>query len=141
MEELVACPNPVRHALALLPYADIEAAQGWLVDTFQFQAGSLDRDETGEIVHGEVIAGLGTVHLHPPMRYVAMPVETGTASAIVVVSVEDADTHAERTRDRGAEIIYGPADMPYGMREYGAIDLAGHPWSFQGPPITQRSTP
>lgn len=131
MQQLAGTPFAVRHALALLPYPDLEEAQRRLVEMFGFEAGSVERDERGAAVHASVLAGTGFVHLHPVMVDVAPPGLDGIASAIVVAAVSDVDAHAAHARAHGARITYGPTDMSCGLREYGARDHAGHPWSFQ----------
>ncbi|HEU0240136.1 MAG TPA: VOC family protein [Micromonosporaceae bacterium] len=133
MQRFVARPFAVRQVLALLPYEDVEAAQIRLVDMFGFEAGTLTRDADGTAVHAEVLAGQGIVHLHPPTSYLAPPGRDGRASAAVVAGVTDVDAHATRAVGRGGHLLYGPADMPYGVREYGVRDHEGHPWSFQAP--------
>jgi uncharacterized glyoxalase superfamily protein PhnB len=47
-----------------------------------------------------------------------------------MVFVDDVDAHYERAKARGARIIGPPTDYPYGERQYGALDLAGHRWGF-----------
>lgn len=100
---------------------------------FGFEAGRIERDAAGVAVHASVLAGTGIVHLHPVMDDVAPPGPDGIATAIVVAAVTDVDAHAAHAKAHGARITYGPADMPYGVREYGARDHACHPWSFQSP--------
>lgn len=139
MQRAAARPFAVRQVLALLPYEDVEAAQRRLVDMFAFEAGTVTRDDTGTVVHAEVLAGRGFVHLHPPTAYLASPGVDGVASAAVVASVTDVDQHAARAVSRGGRLLYGPADMPYGVREYGVRDHEGHPWSFQAP-LPERRT-
>jgi MerR family transcriptional regulator, thiopeptide resistance regulator len=139
MQRAAARPFAVRQVLALLPYEDVEAAQRRLVDMFAFEAGTVTRDDTGTVVHAEVLAGRGFVHLHPPTAYLASPGADGVASAAVVASVSDVDEHAARAVSRGGRLLYGPADMPYGVREYGVRDHEGHPWSFQAP-LPERRT-
>ena len=137
MQRIAARPFAVRQVLALLPYQDVEAAQRRLVDMFSFEAGTLTRDDHGTVAHAEVLAGRGLVHLHPPTAFLAPPGTDGVASAAVVASVTDVDAHAARAISRGGRLLYGPADMPYGVREYGVRDHEGHPWSFQAP-LTER---
>jgi DNA-binding transcriptional MerR regulator/uncharacterized glyoxalase superfamily protein PhnB len=139
MQRAAARPFAVRQVLALLPYEDVEAAHRRLVDMFAFEAGTLTRDDTGTVVHAEVLAGRGFVHLHPPTAYLAPPGAEGVASAAVVASVTDVDGHAARAVSRGGRLLYGPADMPYRVREYGVRDHEGHPWSFQAP-LPERRT-
>ncbi len=133
MQQLAGAPFAIRQALALLPYPELEHAQRRLVEMFGFEAGSIERDGAGHAVHASVLAGTGIVHLHPVMDDVAPPGQDGVASAIVVAQVADVDAHAAHAAAYGARVTYGPADMPYGVREYGARDHAGHPWTFQSP--------
>ena len=48
----------------------------------------------------------------------------------MLVRVEDATRHYERSKKAGAKIIREPADHPYGERQYTVEDLAGHQWTF-----------
>jgi uncharacterized glyoxalase superfamily protein PhnB len=48
----------------------------------------------------------------------------------VLVDVDDVDRHCERARACGAEILQMPANMPFGVRHYTAIDHEGHWWTF-----------
>ena len=44
--------------------------------------------------------------------------------------VDDLDSHCERARTGGAEIVEEPADKPWGLREYAALDPEGQRWGF-----------
>jgi uncharacterized glyoxalase superfamily protein PhnB len=44
--------------------------------------------------------------------------------------VDDVDAHFERARVAGAEILAGPEDKPWGLRQYVAEDPEGHRWEF-----------
>ena len=48
----------------------------------------------------------------------------------VMVRVADVDAHCAHARARGAHIVDPPATHPYGERQYTAIDLGGHAWTF-----------
>ena len=48
----------------------------------------------------------------------------------VHVRVDDADRHHEQAKRSGAQILQQPTDYPYGERQYSALDLAGHHWTF-----------
>jgi hypothetical protein len=50
--------------VAVLVHEDIQAAQDFLVNAFGFQAGRIDRDDNGRIVHCEVLAGVEVIWLH-----------------------------------------------------------------------------
>ena len=47
-----------------------------------------------------------------------------------MVIVDDVDAHYARAVAAGAEILAEPTDMEYGEREYTALDLDGHRWTF-----------
>lgn len=121
--------------LTLLVYRDIETAQRHLVDVFGLRAGELTRDSDGHVVHGEVHAGDGVIWLHQesPGFGLASPATLGGASHCMAVDVEDVEAHCERARAAGADIVYEPTDMPYGVREYAARDSEGGLWSFMQP--------
>ena len=127
-------PTAVRR-LTLLVYRDLEAAHRFLVDVFGFGPGDLDRDESGRVVHAEVFAGDGVVWIHCESEEfrLASPATSGSASHCMAVDVDDVDAHFVRTRDAGAEIVYEPTEMPYGVREYAARDSEGGLWSFMQP--------
>jgi uncharacterized glyoxalase superfamily protein PhnB len=125
----------VRRAIPVLVYEDIAAAHDYLVRVFGFRAGGVDRDEEGRPVHAEVHAGEGVIYLHrvAPEFLVASRASLGADTAGVDVIVEDVEAHHAHAKVEGATIVYPPADMPYGVREYGARDLEGRLWSFMAP--------
>ncbi len=125
----------ITRRLTLLVYKDIEAAQRYLVDVFGFAAGELTRDDGGAVVHGEVYAGDGLIWMHRESEEyrLASPATVGRATHCMAVHVDDAAAHCQRARDAGAEIVYEPAEMPYGVLEYGVRDSEGGLWSFMQP--------
>jgi uncharacterized glyoxalase superfamily protein PhnB len=48
----------------------------------------------------------------------------------MMVRVEDLAAHLQRSRVHGAAILAPPMDYPYGERQYSALDLDGHRWTF-----------
>ncbi|MBD8868131.1 MerR family transcriptional regulator [Nocardioides donggukensis] len=122
----------VTRRLTLLVYRDIAAAQQCLVDQFGLVAGELSRDGAGEVVHGEVFAGDGVIWMHRESAdfRLASPATLGGSAHCMAIDVDDVDAHHRRAEAAGAEIVYPPTDMPYGVREYGARDSEGGLWSF-----------
>ncbi len=135
LEDMTMLETRLDRRIAVLVYDDIEAAYQYLVDTFGFGPGELTRDPDGTVVHGEIEAGDGEFWLHQRSEEFGLktPAELGGATGSMVVLVDDVDAHHRYAVEHGAAIRYEPTDMPYGYREYGAVDLAGHLWSFMRP--------
>jgi uncharacterized glyoxalase superfamily protein PhnB len=95
----------------------------------------LERDDTGRCVHGELQAGDGVIWLHQvsPKFGLASPKSLSASTGMTAVMVDDVDSHHERAVAEGADIVYPPTDMPYGVREYSARDPEGGLWSFMTP--------
>jgi len=117
--------------IPILVYADIAAAQEFLVTCFGFTRGNLHHDG-GQVVHGEVVMDGEAIWLHRVnadhgLRGVG---EVGASTSMLNVLVDDVDAHHARSVASGAKIMYPPVDQAYGQREYGAVDLEGRLWSF-----------
>jgi DNA-binding transcriptional MerR regulator len=127
-------PN-ITQRLTLLVYDDIEAVHDHLVTVFGFGPGRLSRDETGQVVHGELHVGDGVVWLHPSSERhgLASPAGLGVATHCMAVMVDDVDAHHARAVAAGADVVGEPRDEGYGYREYDARDLEGGLWSFMSP--------
>lgn len=125
----------VRQRITLLVYDDIEAAHDFLVRVFGFGPGTLDRTESGRVVHGEVHVGDGVVWLHRATDdpNLASPASLGASTHCMAVMVDDVDTHHARAAAAGADVIEPPREMPYGVREYDVLDCEGGLWSFMTP--------
>ena len=115
--------------IPLLVYKDISAAHDFLVKAFGFEAGGVERNPEGQVIHGEVRAGQTPIWLHRVTAEHGLDSQAG-ASGGLVVHVDDVDAHCQRARAAGARIDSEPQNQPYGQREYGARDLEGHRWWF-----------
>lgn len=135
LEEMTMLDANLERRISILVYADLEAAHHWLVRVFGLGPGELTRDDTGTVVHAELDAGDGVVWLHreAPEFTLASPQTLGAATATIAVMVDDVDAHFRHASGEGATIRYEPVDQPYGYREYSALDLEGHLWSFMKP--------
>lgn len=121
-----------QNVIPLLIYEDIAAVQRFLVSAFGFEAGILERDGEGRVVHGEVSMNGTAIWLHRATANhgLASPNALPEVNSGVVVLVRDVDAHFERARAAGAIIDREPADQPYGQREYSARDPEGGRWYF-----------
>ena len=114
---------------------DIAATHDFLVEAFGFEAGGVQRDGEGRVVHGEVRGGDSVIWLHAVSteHELTSPRMLPQASGGLVVHVDDVDAHFEQARQAGAKIDSEPVDQEYGQREYGARDPEGHRWWFATP--------
>lgn len=121
-----------QNIVPLLIYEDIAAAQAFLIHAFGFDAGILERDGNGRVVHGEVSVNGSVIWMHRATTEhgLASPKGLAAVSSGVVVLVDDVDEHCRRARGAGAVIEREPADQPYGQREYSARDPEGGRWYF-----------
>jgi MerR family transcriptional regulator, thiopeptide resistance regulator len=135
LEEMSMLETTVQRRIPGLIYADIEAAHTFLTEVFGLEAGRLSRDETGAVIHGEVTAGDGVIWLHriAPAFGLDSPRNVGVETAGLSVMVDDVDAHYLHVKASGADIVYEPTDMSYGVREYGVRDLERRLWSFMTP--------
>lgn len=121
-----------QNIVPLLIYDDIAAAQAFLVRAFGFEAGALERDRDGRVVHGEVSINGSAIWMHRATAEhgLTSPKKLPMVSSGVVVLVDDVDGHCRRARAAGAVIEREPADQPYAQREYSARDPEGGRWYF-----------
>jgi uncharacterized glyoxalase superfamily protein PhnB len=125
---------PATGVMPVLVYDDVGQACKWLCRVFGFRecwrAGShraLLEIDGGAVVIGEARTG-GPDEPEEGVRFA--PDGSGSVSHSVMVRVTDADSHFEQARDCGAVILQAPRDFPYGERQYSAVDLGGHHWTF-----------
>jgi uncharacterized glyoxalase superfamily protein PhnB len=125
--------STVKRVIPLLVYKDIAAAHDFLVKTFGFEAGGVERTDEGRAIHGEVRAGDTTIWLHRVTAEHELDYSTAMESSGLVVFVDNVDEHYKRVRASDAHIDSELQDMPYGQREYGVHDMEGHRWWFATP--------
>jgi MerR family transcriptional regulator, thiopeptide resistance regulator len=143
LHDLALIDHGLTQRLTLLVYNDIEAIHDHLVAVFGFGPGTIIRNESGQVIHGEMHVGDGVIWMHPPSDeyYLASPASLGASTHCMAVMVENVDHHHEKALAAGANVVYPPRDMAYGVREYAARDLEGGLWSFMTPLNTEGNTP
>jgi DNA-binding transcriptional MerR regulator/uncharacterized glyoxalase superfamily protein PhnB len=143
LAEMAEIDHGLTQRLTLLVYNDIEAVHDHLVAVFGFGPGTITRDESGRVVHGELHVGDGVIWMHPPSaeHHLTSPATLGASTHCMAVMVDDVDRHHERAVAAGATIAYPPRAMAYGVREYGARDLEGGLWSFMTPLSSEGDNP
>lgn len=135
MEDMTMLETNLDRRIAILIYEDLEEAFNYLTRVYGFGPGELTRHPDGTVVHGEIQAGDGEFWLHGESEQWALrsPQNVGSTTGLMAIMVDDVDAHYEASVERGADIRYAPVDQPYGYREYSAVDIGGHMWSFMKP--------
>jgi uncharacterized glyoxalase superfamily protein PhnB len=119
---------PAATIVPILIYEEVGHAIDWLCRVFGFTE-RLRAERDGIIGHAQLSFGDGAVMLGRqggPYR----PPRVNEVSQCVHVTVDNVDRHFERARTSGARIVQPVADMPFGERQYTALDIAGHRWTF-----------
>lgn len=102
-----------------LAYADVPAAARWLCTAFGFA----ERLRIGS--HRiQMLVGAGSIVV------VEADSTAPPASARVMVPVDDVDAHYASARAAGVSVSGEPTTYPFGERQYSAIDIGGHRWTF-----------
>jgi uncharacterized glyoxalase superfamily protein PhnB len=110
-----------------LVYDDVPGAIDWLCRVFGFtelwRAGS----HRARLAFGNGVVIVGDADSQYGRT---VPGDGDSRSHAVMVKLDDVDAHHDRARDEGARILSAPTDFHYGERQYSALDLAGHRWTF-----------
>jgi uncharacterized glyoxalase superfamily protein PhnB len=131
-----APPGPIVPSLI---YEDVGAAIDWLCRTFGFTERLRAPGPDGHLIHAQLLVGQGAIllgarRLEPAVTIPATiefrPPRPNEVSHTLSVPVEDVDGHFERSVRHGARILVPPTDLPFGERQYTALDLDGHRWTF-----------
>jgi uncharacterized glyoxalase superfamily protein PhnB len=116
---------PQATVVPVLIYPDVREAVEWLGAAFGF----VERVRIGEAHRAQLSFGDGAV-IVADVRHDRRAPRPGEATHSVLVRVDDARAHCERSRQHGAQIRMEPTDFEYGERQYAAQDPAGHQWTF-----------
>jgi len=126
-------------------YADAAKAIDWLCEAFGFEVRLKVTGEDGSIVHSELTYGDDGVIMvsQSGKKKPEMPLYPSGASPkalaggvntqMLMLIVDDADSHFARAVAAGAVVIDPPRIHDYGEeywadRSYGVLDLEGHVW-------------
>ena len=111
-------------------YADAPAALDWLEKAFGFEREMVaEGDGEGQVAHAQMRFGDGMIMLGST-RGDEADSAVGAGRTYVAVPDGEVDSHCERARAAGAEIVREPENQDYGSRDYSARDPEGNLWSF-----------
>ena len=111
---------PTATIIPVLAYDDVAGAVAWLCTAFGFVERLRIGDHRAQLTYGS--------------GAVVVTARAGAGAAVgshsVMVRVPDADAHCARAAAAGARVVQPPTDYPYGERQYTAVDVGGHAWTF-----------
>lgn len=115
-----------------LIYENASEAIDWLYRVFGFTPDEVLSMPDGRIAHAALSLDGQVVMLSSRLeQYVDRTAKPGAYSiSRVHVRVADVDAHYERAVREGAGVTLPLEDQFWGLREYHALDLEGHWWSF-----------
>jgi len=105
-----------------LAYADVAAAVRFLCDAFGFKERLRIADHRAQLLMGS-----GAVVAMDKHRESG---DTAPSGHGMLVRVDDVDAHHARAVAAGAKIVVPPTTHAIGERQYSAVDIGGHRWTF-----------
>jgi uncharacterized glyoxalase superfamily protein PhnB len=119
---------PAATIVPILIYEDVGYAIEWLCRAFGFTE-RLRAERDGVTGHAQLAFAEGAIMLGRQGGPYRAP-QGAEVTAYVHVTVDDVDRHYQHAKVSGATVVQPPADMPFGERQYTALDHAGHRWTF-----------
>ena len=116
---------PSCSVLPELVYEDVDEAIGWLCAAFGFSERWRAPGHRAQLAVGDC-----AIVVREPRGERAEGATQARDTHSTLVRIEDLQAHHDRASRNGARILKGPAEYPYGERQYTAADLAGHEWTF-----------
>jgi uncharacterized glyoxalase superfamily protein PhnB len=115
---------PPASVTPVLTYPDVPEAVEWLTRAFGFVEHVRIGDHRAQLGFGD-----GAIIVADAGHGRAVPTSEDRTHS-VLIRVDAVDQHCERARAAGARIINDPTTHMYGERQYTALDLADHLWTF-----------
>ncbi|GAA0385429.1 hypothetical protein GCM10009530_40460 [Microbispora corallina] len=113
---------------------DLAASKAFYTDVFQLPVHFEDPHSVVFRI-GSTLVNLLSVAEAPGL---VAPARAGTsdsgARAVLTITVDDVDAVADGVVSRGAVLLNGPVNRPWGVRTASFRDLAGHIWEIAGEP-------
>ncbi|HXU30810.1 MAG TPA: VOC family protein [Thermoanaerobaculia bacterium] len=118
---------PPNQIIPELAYPNVSEAAAWLCEAFGFVERLRIGNHRIQLTFGDGALVVTEQRAAPGAPSEGSAIHTGHST---LVRVADLDSHHERAQQSGARIVNPPTDHPYGERQYTAVDLGGHVWTF-----------
>lgn len=116
--------RPSATVIPVLRYVNVIEASEWLCATFGLKERLRIGTHRVQLVYGD--GAVIVTERHAGDSDSSAPDDLHE----VHVRVEDADAHYEQAQRLGARIVTSPESFSFGERQYVALDLGGHRWTF-----------
>lgn len=125
MPHLPSRTMPPCTIIPVLVYPDVAEAIAWLSRVFGLKERWRVGNHRAQLsLQEDTIA----ISEYPEGRPSTIPQRAALHS--LLVRVPDLMSHYDHVKSSGAKIIHLPADFPYGEKQYTALDIGGHSWTF-----------
>lgn len=113
-----------------LMFVNAAEAKAWYGKIFGATEKLLMKDDTGRIVHAEIVIGGSVIMIadENPTIDAFAPRHYGGSPVSLMVYVENSDATYKTALDAGAISLREPTDQPYGDRMAGVLDPFGYKW-------------
>ena len=121
----VPCDTVLPHVV----YDSVEEAIKWLNKTFGF-VECYRYGDPAQFGGAQMRLGRAHIMLRKSRSDSATPKKLGAWTQSLTIFVDDVVAHFARAKAAGAVIVEELNVTPYGERQYGTVDMAGHLWLF-----------
>lgn len=126
--------NPANGFPRIMPslrYTNVKDAISWLHRVFGFTEHLIWKDKNDVILHAEMRIDNAYIEMsQAPQGYQKPNASDATYQSLLIIFVDDVDSHYQRAKKEGAHIIAEPEDKRWGLRQYTVEDLEGHRFEF-----------
>lgn len=121
---------PTDSILPHLYYENMDDALVWLTKMFGFVEHFRFALPDGQL-HGVMMHhGDAWIMLKNSVPTQTSPAKNGVRTQSLSVFLDDVEEHYRHAKSSGAQIVEELFDTEYGERQYSALDLEGHLWTF-----------
>lgn len=133
MDGIVAGPWPKRIGAITLFVEDLAAARAFYLEVFGLPVMFEDAESAVFNFGNTVINLLRTSAVPELIAPAVLAPPDGGSRFQLTIDVEDVDAVCALLVERGARLVNGPIDRPWGVRTACFMDPAGHAWEVAAP--------
>lgn len=113
-----------------LYYRNADEAIVWLKRAFGFDIHYIVPEDDGKVHTAQLRLGDGYFMVRNERDTSLSPASANATTQQLMVVVDDVDAHFAHSKAEGVRVKSEPANRVYGERDYSALDLDDHVWTF-----------